>query len=76
MDVITKHFFSAFDAALVVVGKTPDADFKKPNPAEGRFKEILPTVGDATNFLMSTHGMSHLGQMSAWRRIMGLGSAA
>jgi len=75
MDIITKHFFSAFDAALAVVGKTPDTDFNKPNPAEGRFKEMCPTVGAAASFLMSTHAMSHLGQVSAWRRIMGLGSA-
>lgn len=75
METITKHFFSGFDAALAAVAKASDADFAKPNPAEGRFKEMFPTVGGAVNFLMSAHAMSHLGQVSAWRRFMGLGSA-
>jgi hypothetical protein len=75
MDVITKHFFAGFDAAMGAVAKASDLDFTKPNPAEGRFKEMFPTVGGAINFMMSSHAMSHLGQVSAWRRFMGLGSA-
>ncbi|HTI51061.1 MAG TPA: DinB family protein [Planctomycetaceae bacterium] len=35
-------------------------------------KEELPTVGDLVAHLMTTHPTTHLGQLSAWRRLMGL----
>lgn len=35
-------------------------------------KEELPTVGDLLGHLMTTHPATHLGQLSAWRRMMGL----
>src|SRR5262245_7685562 len=37
-------------------------------------KAAFPTVGDLLLHLMSSHPMLHLGQLSAWRRLMGLGS--
>ena len=43
------------------------------NPIEG-FRSRAPTIGDAANFLMNSHAMFHLGQLSAWRRAMGLAS--
>jgi hypothetical protein len=45
------------------------------NPAEGRFREMCPTIGSAVNFLAVGHHMMHLGQVSSWRRTVGLGSA-
>ena len=41
-------------------------------PARQRF----PTVGDYAVLLMASHEGSHLGQLAAWRRAMGLGSAS
>lgn len=38
------------------------------------FKTELPTVGDLLGHLMTTHPCMHLGQLSTWRRCMGLGS--
>ena len=35
----------------------------------------FPTVGDMITFLMTAHEMNHVGQIAAWRRAMGLGSA-
>jgi len=35
-------------------------------------KESIPTVGDLLAHLMTTHEATHLGQLSAWRRMMGL----
>lgn len=35
-------------------------------------KEELPTVGDLLAHLMTTHPATHLGQLSAWRRMLGL----
>lgn len=37
-------------------------------------KEELPTVGDLLAHLMTTHPATHLGQLSAWRRMLGLPS--
>jgi len=37
-------------------------------------KAALPTVGDLLLHVMTAHPMLHLGQLSAWRRLMGLGS--
>jgi hypothetical protein len=42
-------------------------------PDESR-RERFPTVGAATNFLLNDHLMFHAGQVSAWRRAVGLGS--
>lgn len=44
-------------------------------PAPPRVRERFPTVGDFTAALMTMHEGHHLGQVAAWRRAMGLGSA-
>lgn len=75
MEQVTSHYFNGYKAVLAALPETPDEVFMRPNPAEGRFKEMLPTVGAAVTFLVTGHPMSHLGQVSAWRRFMGLGSA-
>ncbi len=50
------------------------ATFSAPHPNEGT-RKYFPTVGDQVTFLMTGHEMDHLGQIAAWRRAMGLGSA-
>ncbi len=46
----------------------------QPHPNEKR-RDHFPTVGDFAIFLVTGHEMDHLGQIAAWRRAMGLGSA-
>lgn len=75
MDAIVSQYNLGYEAAIAALSKASDADLAKPNPAEGRMKEMFPTVGEIINFLLGVHPMSHLGQISAWRRMMGLGSA-
>ena len=48
--------------------------FVREHPSEGTRKRF-PTVGDYAIFLITSHEGSHLGQITAWRRAMGLGSA-
>ncbi len=48
--------------------------FDREHPSAGTRKRF-PTVGDYAVFLISSHEGSHLGQITAWRRAMGLGSA-
>jgi len=37
-----------------------------------RLEALLPTVGDLLAFLLGAHMAVHLGQLSAWRRMIGL----
>jgi len=75
MEAVTSFYFAGFDAAVTAIKHASDAQLSEANPAEGRMKELFPTKGMVINFLMSTHHMIHLGQVSAWRRMQGLGSA-
>jgi len=44
------------------------------NPMGGRMSEMFPTMGSAVMFMCGSHMQMHLGQISAWRRVMGMGS--
>ncbi len=57
-----------------VVAAADPAVFEAPFPDERR-RQTFPTLGDYTAFVMTTHEGSHIGQIAAWRRAMGLGSA-
>ena len=48
--------------------------FAEPHLDEGA-RKYFPTLGDMIIFLMTSHEMDHLGQIAAWRRAMGPGSA-
>lgn len=74
METITSHFMERMDAVIKAVAETDDAVFAKPNPSDA-MKDRFPTVGAMVSFMLGSHCMMHLGQVSAWRRIMGLGSA-
>ena len=54
---------------------TPDTAFEQPNPAQGRMRDLFPTIGAAQAFYCGGHMMMHLGQLSAWRRMEGLAAA-
>ena len=75
MEEITAFFFEGHRMLAGALRATPDATFQQPNPAEGRMRELFPTLGSVQTFYCGGHMMMHLGQMSAWRRIEGLGSA-
>lgn len=36
------------------------------------FRKMMPTVGDGLVFILNGHVMMHIGQLSAWRRAIGL----
>ena len=75
--------FPSQDELLEVLGKlhekvgkamseTNQEILDQPHPNEGT-RKYFPTIGDYAVFWMTSHGRSHLGQLSAWRRAMGLG---
>lgn len=74
MDEIVDAFKRGYSAAIAALEGAPDEVFHEPNPNEamrGRF----PTLGAMHAFYVGGHLMLHLGQMSAWRRAVGLGAA-
>jgi len=75
MDEITAFFFEGHRMLAGALRGSPDATFAQANPAEGRMKELFPTLGSVQTFYCGGHMMMHLGQVSAWRRMERLGSA-
>ncbi|MCC6425264.1 MAG: DinB family protein [Phycisphaerales bacterium] len=74
MDTLTRHYFNAYDTVIAAVSTLPDDIFARETP-DPRYREFMPLVGSITLFLLNNHVMVHLGQISAWRRCMGLGAA-
>ncbi len=74
-DEIVDFFLEAHRMVSAALRSTPDDAFQQANPAEGRMKELFPTIGSVQAFYCGGHMMMHLGQVSAWRRMEGLGAA-
>lgn len=74
-DEIVERFFAGYQTALTTLRSTHDEVFRRPNTSGGRSKELFPTLGSLHAFYAGGHVMMHLGQMSAWRRMLGLGAA-
>ncbi len=72
MEAIVGRFKERHAALLKIVPEISDEVFARVNPNEG-MRGFFPTIGVMTDFLLSGHIMMHLGQVSAWRRCMGLG---
>lgn len=75
MEKITSFFFQGYRAALDAFVAASDETLAKPNPLGGPMTEKFPTIGSLHNFYVGGHVMLHMGQMSAWRRMLGLGPA-
>ena len=73
MEVITKAFFDGHERLMEIL-PTVDPGIMARELPEGRAREMFSTVGNAVTFMSSSHTMMHLGQVSMWRRAMGLGS--
>ncbi|MCC6971864.1 MAG: DinB family protein [Phycisphaerales bacterium] len=74
MSAVVDAYIKGYEAIASVVLTISDADFSKPTPVE-RYREFLPLVGGMAMFMMNNHIAVHMGQVSAWRRCMGLGNA-
>ncbi|MGH7243046.1 MAG: DinB family protein [Phycisphaerales bacterium] len=74
MDKITGIFFANHDAAFARISKLDDAVMQRQTPDE-RYRQIFPTAGSAATFILTSHFMMHIGQVSTWRRCFGLPSA-
>jgi hypothetical protein len=75
MAEVVDFFTEGHRMVSAALRSTADDVLQQPNPAEGRMKELFPTIGSAVAFYCGGHMMMHLGQMSAWRRMAGMGAA-
>lgn len=74
MAEIVERFENGYTRLIDAMGGVDDAVFAAPIRGNDRYREAFGTVGGAACFMMHDHPMFHLGQASAWRRMMGLGS--
>ena len=75
LEQLKQVFFESYRSAIAAVAAATDAQLVAANPADGRMRELFPTLGGMINFYLAGHTQSHLGQLSAWRRAMGLPAA-
>ena len=73
-DAVMEFYFKGYRAALEALPQAPDETLQLPNPNTG-MAERFPTMASMHNFYVGGHVMIHMGQLSAWRRMMGLGAA-
>lgn len=74
MDEIMGYFNERHEALTSYFPGITDAQMTSEMPDEG-FRKSFPTLGSGLSFLIGPHNMLHLGQLSAWRRVEGLGPA-
>lgn len=74
MDGVTGVFFRNYDASYEKLATLEDELLQQPTPDE-RYRQHFPTIGVAVTFLLTSHFMMHMGQVSTWRRCFGLPSA-
>jgi len=73
-ETIVRHYKRAYNTVLSIIGELTDKELTTPMTID-RWKERFPTFADAIGFLVGPHAMLHHGQVSAWRRMVGLGPA-
>lgn len=74
MEEVVAHFRKGHADLFARIREMDDAALAAP-PALERARAFLPTLGAVGTFYFLGHTMMHLGQVSAWRRMMGLGAA-
>jgi hypothetical protein len=74
LEEITSVMMAGYGTAIKLLESTDDEAFLAENPIE-RLRDRFPTLGSALGFYVGGHMMMHLGQLSAWRRAMGMGAA-
>lgn len=65
------EFRSGHERVSALLGPRDSSVFQIPIPLE-RWKERMPTAERALPYLMLVHENQHIGQLSAWRRALGL----
>jgi hypothetical protein len=69
-DALLSLFDASFKAGADALASATEAQLAAPAPES--IRSILPTVGLFGVFLLTSHAGTHLGQLSMWRRAMGM----
>ncbi len=72
MDAVMETFQVGYANVATALREASDDVMQQPNPLEGRLSELFPTIGSLHGFYVGGHMMIHMGQLSAWRRMLGL----
>jgi len=75
LDEVAGHFNKAYEAFVSFAQELDDSVYAKDIEGSDGFKDAFGTNGVMVSFMLHDHVMFHLGQLSTWRRAMGLGSA-
>jgi len=70
---LLSEFVANHERVIAALEEQGDGCLDQPMTLE-RWKEPMPTVGIALPYLMLVHENQHFGQVSAWRRILGMPS--
>lgn len=73
MEVVRSHFFNAHRTMFARLAELTDEQLSQPHSVEGDFGKQFPNRAALAAFLAIGHPFTHFGQMSVWRRCMGLG---
>jgi hypothetical protein len=73
-EVLVRRLLDSYQRAMEVLLQSDDSQFAAANANEA-MRNRFETVGGMHAFYCGGHFMIHMGQVSAWRRMMGLGSA-
>jgi hypothetical protein len=73
-DILVERLINNTLAAIEALEAADDSVFRPENPNEA-MRTKFPSVGAMHGFYVGGHFMLHMGQLSTWRRIMGLGPA-
>lgn len=71
MDEVVAKYFAHHRRAIEVVKQADDSLFAEINPVEAA-RAKFGTLGSAHAFYLGGHLMLHIGQLSAWRRMIGM----
>lgn len=71
-DDIVGHFMDRCAVVRDVLEEADDERFRQPLPDDHPMKGRMDDSGSVITFLLLAHPMVHLGQVSAWRRAMGM----
>jgi hypothetical protein len=75
METVTSYFFEVYDAMFARLAELSDEQLAAPHGMEEEFFAKWSSRAAVAAFMVGPHPFLHIGQMSAWRRCMGLGSA-
>lgn len=73
-DVLVQRLMTNTDAAIAALENADDDQFRVVNPNE-RMRAKFGTIGAMHGFYLGGHVMLHMGQLSTWRRVLGMGPA-